>query len=441
MKPKTKIQKEVAALSAKLPPLTSAQMQYAEIHSHEYKGFFSMGQLWCTHCGRFSGDATPLVDKTKEEKRTCPFCGKELTVSNSRKKNYHEKRYFTIITTFHGWQVLRHFETCWNVRKGEQPYFEIDEAVQKWIKEDGTKVIMARPLKPLMARSEQWDFNKPIEVRRENAGYYSYYGGDKYTIWAATIYPRYSVLPKFKKYGFTLEAADKAMPPCELMRTIVEDREAEYLIKTKQYNVCYYFKYKTHSSLLRYKPALKICLRNKYHIEDVGIWKDYIDNLLELGLDIHNAHYVCPADLKKAHDEMQRRADKVRAKRKAEELRKTNAQWDKEYRLKKGAYFGICFGDENIQIAVLTSLDEFLEEGTVMHHCVYSNGYYKKDDALILSARDPQGNRIETIEIDLNTFRIVQSRGKCNQSTPQHDRIIELVKSNMDSIKRIRTAA
>jgi len=70
-----------------------------------------------------------------------------------------------------------------------------------------------------------------------------------------------------------------------------------------------------------------------------------------------------------------------------------------------------------------------------MHHCVFTNGYYKKKDSLILSARVGQ-RHVETIEINLKTLAIVQSRGVCNQNTEYHERIIGLVKKNINLIRQ-----
>ena len=82
---------------------------------------------------------------------------------------------------------------------------------------------------------------------------------------------------------------------------------------------------------------------------------------------------------------------------------------------------------------------EFAEEGTMMHHCVWANAYYLKKDSLVLSATI-DGERIETIEVSLKTFKVVQSRGLYNKNTEYHDRIISLVDKNMSLIrKRTRT--
>lgn len=68
-------------------------------------------------------------------------------------------------------------------------------------------------------------------------------------------------------------------------------------------------------------------------------------------------------------------------------------------------------------------------EGKLMHHCVFTNNYYKKDKSLILSATI-DGERIETIEFSLETLKVIQSRGKFNQITEYHERIIHLVETN-----------
>lgn len=50
--------------------------------------------------------------------------------------------------------------------------------------------------------------------------------------------------------------------------------------------------------------------------KDMGIWVDYLRMLDRCGKDLHNAHYVCPADLCVEHDKYQ---EKVRILRKQEE--------------------------------------------------------------------------------------------------------------------------
>ena len=75
-----------------------------------------------------------------------------------------------------------------------------------------------------------------------------------------------------------------------------------------------------------------------------------------------------------------------------------------------------------------------------MHHCVFRNAYYLKENSLILSATI-DGRRIETIELALDTLEVIQSRGVQNKPTDYHERIIDLVKKNAYLIGNRRLAA
>ena len=186
-------------------------------------------------------------------------------------------------------------------------------------------------------------------------------------------------------------------------------------------------------------PSIRICLRNGYIIKDASMWTDYINMLSTLGLDILNARYVCPTNLREAHDRVEKKVRVLQAKKRLEEQRREAAEYEKKYQELKAKFFDIEFSDNLIKVSVLRSVQDFLAEGAIMHHCVYSAKYFLKDDSLILSAR--VGNeRIETIEISLKEMEIVQSRGVCNKNTEYHDRIIALVKKNMNQIRRKLTA-
>ena len=76
---------------------------------------------------------------------------------------------------------------------------------------------------------------------------------------------------------------------------------------------------------------------------------------------------------------------------------------------------------------------------SLMHHCVFTNNYYARPESLILTAQIGE-QHIETIEVSLETFQIVQSRGVCNRPTAYHDRIISLVEQNMEQIRRCASA-
>ena len=127
---------------------------------------------------------------------------------------------------------------------------------------------------------------------------------------------------------------------------------------------------------------------------------------------------------------------------KARELKRKIAEaakYEEQYKKYRGKFFGICFGDRNIVITVICSVKEMAEEGTMMHHCVYANGYYdhkRHPYSLILSAKDKEGHRLETIELNTKTWKVVQSRALQNGQTKFHDEIVKLVEQNIGLFKK-----
>ena len=111
---------------------------------------------------------------------------------------------------------------------------------------------------------------------------------------------------------------------------------------------------------------------------------------------------------------------------------------DKLYKERIKSFAGLSFGDENIKIEPLRSVKEFAEEGKAMHHCVFAMGYYdaeKHPDSLILSAKDKKGNRLETIEVNTKSWKVVQSRAVCNGKTDQHNAIVNMVTKHMTLLR------
>ena len=186
-------------------------------------------------------------------------------------------------------------------------------------------------------------------------------------------------------------------------------------------------------------------------LKDMSDWFDYCDNLSYLGLDTHSPKYLVPADFKQAHDTMSIRAhnlylrrqeerelrEQLERERRAEEQAKRDKEIAETYAGRMGVLLGLVIAGKGITITPLQSVDEFMEEGRAMHHCVFANRYYAKDYALIMSARDEQGNRLETIEVNTDEFRIIQSRAVNNGTSDRHDDIIKLVNSKMPLIRQL----
>lgn len=228
--------------------------------------------------------------------------------------------------------------------------------------------------------------------------------------------------------------------PTVLIPALLSDSRAETLMKAGRTEHLKYF-LNNSRALDACWQSYKVATRNSYEIADISIWCDYVDMLRRLGKDIHSPKYVCPTDLHREHDLRQNELRRQREKEEKEKRRKKAMEDEKRFHEVKSKFFGISFTDGTIQVHVLESVREYLEEGVAMHHCVFDNAYYLRENSLIFSATI-EGRRIETIEVNLDTLKVVQSRGVCNQNTEYHDQIVNLVNANKRLIRqRMRQTA
>ena len=432
MKPKTKLQKQVVRLSSKLPALSDNQTAWAIKKCFDMEGFHRAKKIWCTECGEvFEAKESDLLYSLVGA--DCPCCGKHLKVESSRKRVYSpQPTYFTIITTIKGFQVLRHFVACKSCRVGQPAKFELHEAVQNWLSPKGVEVIMARLTNGSYGVYDRWCWSSEMEIRSDN------YITEKYHIWARYI-KTLKLLPKLKYagidenyYGVTPDILFRMLLRYPFVETLIKQGDKE-LVKYMADNI---------SQVAKYWPAIKIAKRHGFKINkktDLSMYFDYLEMSGAIGRDLRSPKYLCPKNLKKAHDEVMKLKQKLDEKIDFEKKKKKALEDEAAYQRQKGKFFGIAFGDDLIQVSVLQSVMDFLYEGKEMHHCVYTNKYYLRPESLILSARIGD-KRIETVEVNLKTLDVVQAQGVCNQNTEYHDRIIGLVKKNINLIRQKLTA-
>ena len=332
-----------------------------------------------------------------------------------------------IVTRCKGFQVLRFvYIECW-AKVGQPPVYAHIEAVQRWIAPDGRSATFAR-LRPMGFFVHGWSWSSALELRTENDG--------KYNITPTRIYPRQRLIPELRRSGYGKQLPD--VTPFDLIHLLLSDSKAETLLKAGQTALVRLFA-RTSRRIADYWPSIRIAMRNGYFIGKPTEWCDYIDLLRFFGKDLHNARYVCPADLSTAHDlYTARKRRHIDMERRREERQKA-AEREASFIEAKGRFFGVEFSDGEICIKVLDSVEAIRQEGEAMHHCVFTNGYYLKADSLILSATI-DGKRIETVEVSLKRMEVVQSRGVCNKNTPYHGQILKLMKGNMPLIRKRMTA-
>lgn len=422
MKPRTKLQFQVLEQSRCLPNIESNMLAWAKVECLAHKGFATKSRVICMDCGkRF------LPELVNRKRAICPHCGAKLKVEQSKCRTDKQHSYIAIVETHGEFQVIRNFE-IWAYYKADTVarYF-IHEVLQHWIRQDGKNTVVA------LNHTVNWycdSWNGSMEIRTEYRRRY-YSSGFRYDIYPSKLHPDSEFRPELKRYGINNKL--QGITPLEAINTIPESPKLETLLKAKQYALLEYA-YDNRYKIECYWPSIKICLRNRYKIKDVKIWFDYLDLLSYFHKDLRNAHYVCPANLKREHDKLVSQKRRAQEKEEAERKRRKAIEDEKKFQALKSKFFGLQFTDGLIKVKVLESVQEFMQEGDIMHHCVFTNEYYLKPDSLILSARIDE-KRIETIEVNLKTLKIVQSRGICNKDTEYHGRIIGLVKKNINLIK------
>lgn len=443
---KTKLQQRCLDLADTLPGLTDAQVRWARKRMQPLGYVVSRGRggkhscVWCQECGQMDEpDGGPLVMALMPT-HTCSRCGRRLDVKqwHGSAKECLQRFQFVVVTVADGMQVARAFVWEQRNKMGRATKDSITEVFQIWFEPTKQKeVILSKPYYRSIY-SFHWN-DGAWKVKKHNAhatGYYAF--DDVYDLRGHRIYPRAKVLPVLRRFGYHTGLLQMETSPIDVWRGLLNDEALEGIIKAGQWRVAdWWFAVggpRRDKSL--WLPMVRICNRHKYFIEDVSMWMDCVQMLHDLGMDAHNPKYICPDDLQKMHDWLLEKRERQRVREELQKLRSKAKNWEQYYQEKKGAFFPVKFNDGNIFCHVITSVAEMCEEGTRLHHCVYKMDYYKKADALILSARDRGGNRLETVEVNLKTFRVVQSRGLQNQTTGAHGDIIALVEKNMYQIKQ-----
>lgn len=453
-KPRTKREQMFLDMHYQLPPLTDTQQRWVKEKLFPKQAlYWNNKKVHCMCCGHiYNTDIPPLsVSLNVGSKQVCPHCGNNIKLQywkdNDTKCHgaYREGRMVSFISTHHEYVVVRTFDITKSVPiNGGKPTINMLEVFENWIDAKGKETILSRKYyrSPFTFR---WSHEDIWGIRKHNAqatGYFAY--NDTFDCYGNTFYPYSKVTPILKRNGFrnNLTKLSHRINMVELMQSLLTTTFAEELLKTGQQNLLVHWLntyYPVKSTYQNWIHAVRICNRNNYIIKDAQMWLDYLDLLNYFHKDTHNAHYVCPDDLKAAHDRLYKKKEHQLLMKELAEKIKQSAKWESQYKKARKKFFGISFGNESIHITVLSSVKEFAEEGTKMHHCVFSNEYFNMrthPNSLILSAKDSKGNRLETIEINIESWRLVQSRGVGNIPSSSHNAIIELINNNMHLLRQ-----
>ncbi len=421
MKPRTKNQKEVDKLIHLTGCPSLEQEKWGNKAAFDSVAFSTTRTRWCSECG-----TVHLVADVPEKKGyvVCPHCGMKLKIVKSSCRKNSETAYYGTLSTVKDWQVLRLFLVFKTMRKNESAVFCQFEVGQRWMKPGAANIIYERPLRGIGCwyGSHPFDLSRGLILKDE----------PRVRIGDIPIYTKKSILKEYKKRGVT--GNFHSLSPIDVFTNVGNDSKAETLWKAGEYDMFRQFYCQVTNDIEKYWPSIKICLRNKYKVKDVSSWIDYLDALKSLGLDLRNAHYVCPENFAEAHERI------IDRKAKKELAKEMNALSEKnvKYQSRIMKFRDMNITDGKICLVVLPSISEFKKEGDYLHHCVYKMKYYDKKSSLIMSARI-DGQRIETIEVSLKDYSVLQCHGNHNQPSEYHDEIMRLVNGNMQVIKKFNS--
>lgn len=432
MVPKTKLQVEVWRLHKNLPDPKHHEPYIISRHDFYYTTHYK--NLVCLECNHsWKPDFENWAEKVAGVK--CPSCNKKLKKINTDRGMATFVFSYSIAEVVDRFQVIRYFECRKHMDKNKEPRYSFYSLFEEW---------------------KDWDKNKEVIVGRTGT-YYGGFSNSDYevryinkTSWRGSIYESFSsdfncpnpeFIPRFKKYGLkTSNTYD-----CDfrkLLRMLEVDSKVETLLKSKQKELLIHAIYKGHD-YSRYWNQVKQVMRHKYKLKDAGIWFDYLELLQYFRKDLNNPKFVLPDNLHKAHNELmmkkRKRLEIERAQREIirQEEERIKAEKDKALRgIKKELFKNVSFSSGPIKVVSLVEEEEVKKEGDILNHCVYTNNYINKKGILLMSARI-DNKPIETLEISLSSFKIIQCRGFDNDPTEYHDQIVNIVKKNMNKIAKI----
>ena len=443
MRPRTETERRLCELANILPPLESEVQEWGfslfEPEAYHWRHRGNKHEIWCQCCGHREQVEPVWEVLAISEQWTCPHCGKTCKV---RRKNIDSTpattaRWMSVIDVRFGLQVVRTFEVYRdNSEKGQTQYY-VKEMYQNWVTEKGTEIITSRPSSNVFYRFS-WQ-NGPYEIKKH---------GGMYDVYAAEynyLYPRAKVAGYMRSKGLDARMlksfARMRIPFPSCLGKWTKTPYYETLWKAGELDLFKYFMAGNYRRRLEnYKDSIRVARRHRYEFKDVQMWLDYVDELRELGMDDRSPRYICPLDLRAAHAVTSERIRRKRNAEKEAKEKKEIAQREEAYGKHIAPYLGLCFVAGDIEIRPLPTVMSVYEEGEAMHHCIYRMKYWQRTDTLLMSARDKEGKRLESIEVNLRNYKVLQSRGLQNQPTEQHDTIVSLIQKNMNQIKRIRKA-
>ncbi len=172
--------------------------------------------------------------------------------------------------------------------------------------------------------------------------------------------------------------------------------------------------------------------------ENIAIqWVDYLTFAKELKYDLTRDDVIYPKNLIEAHDQANANLTVKRDEKAFEQYKKRYETLKKKYE----------FSDDTYQIVIPTGVNDIIEEGQKLFHCV--KGYaerHMKGETTILFMRECCLHNARLITIEIKDKTIVQNRGMANRPPTKQeqafiDKWIAWVQAGSKRPKKKKTAS
>ena len=346
-----------------------------------------------------------------------------------KKHEIGKNEYFAIYERHGEWQVIRMFM----YRSWTKKHECLHEPLRYWIKKDGSHVIECKNRQCLgNYLIDPWSIGSELCIRSNSSS-----ARDVRDLYADYVRV-HSLIPELKRAGFRVNDRQvTGLMPFWLVRSLMTNNRVETFFKLHLTWLTWkFYHYDDHKLTDSMWQSIRVALRHGYrwnNQQEINDWCDMIKDLEYLGLDTHNPYYICPARLDEAHQHWIEKARVKRERERLEQEKKEIMAYEPIFHENRKQFLDIMFKDKRLEVTIIPTAMGIKEEGVAMHHCV--GGYYNRPYSLIMTAKI-DGKRIETIEVSLKDYRLVQSRGLQNKSTRYHKRIVELVNAHMDEIRK-----
>ena len=402
---------------------------WAEQHIFLKWAVLSRGKFHCLECAHsWKPDSE---SQSCQKYIACTACKGRLKMHQYNQVHFKEIEYFAVTDACQGYQVVRIICSHKNMKKNFLPEYSHTEVMQHWINPKGEARTISRSTNVFSQAYDAWKYYSPLEIRPKD-----FQRSPKYRINPYKVYPSLKVIPLLKRNGF--KTSMHGIAPQILFTALLKDPIAETLLKSAQNALLVHYLTSHEQHIGENWQAVKTCLKQGYRIQDIKSWEDYISLLKWFKKDLSSPAFACPENLDEAHDRLVAKKRDIQRRKHLAQMRAEIQQAEPVYEKDKKQFFGLSFSDKNLTIKVLDSVQDFLVEGDTLHHCVFTNEYFKKKDSLILSAQI-DNRPLETIEVSLSKMEIIQSRGNRNKTSKYHSRILRVINKNLPEIaKRLK---